>query len=215
MAKRGNGFTAESPQAPEPVPSGVGALDLKARLDRYGEILAKSLDLAEAGVSLGLTVIGTVGAAAHDKILSRLLEATTPGNAQPAASPAGPSPAAPPAEAADASTYGITNRLQLVPGAPVSVSFSINNDSPVEAKQVSLTVEAIAGQSTGAVLLPGTLAVLPSATAIAPMDFEKFVLQGAIPPETPPDVYYGFINVGGEGGTRIPVRLIVEPGRGA
>ena len=77
-----------------------------------------------------------------------------------------------------------------------------------------LAVEAFAGERTGALLSPSALAVSPNAAAIAPMDFEKFVLHGAIPPETPPDVYDGAVTVGAEGGMRIPVQLVVEP-RGA
>jgi hypothetical protein len=218
MARHGNGATAKPSPASEPASASASAstdaLDLKARLDRYGEILAKGLDLAEAGLALGLRVITTVGDAAQQKILDRLAEAAA-SELTPAAPTAGPSaPSPPPTETAKAPAYGITNRLPLVPGAPFRVSFSINNDNPLAAKQVLLAVEAFAGERTGALLSPSTLAVSPNAAAIAPMDFEKFVLHGAIPPETPPDVYDGAVTVGAEGGMRIPVRLVVEP-RGA
>jgi hypothetical protein len=215
MAKQGNGATAEPPPAPEPAAASADALDLKARLDRYGEILAKGLDLAETGLSLGLMVIGKVGAAAQEKIFERLMDTVAPEHAP--ATPSGtPSPPVPPqAETAGTPAYGITNRLPLVPGAPFSVSFSINNDSPLAAKQVSLAVEAFAGERTGAPLSPAALAVSPNAAAIAPMDFEKFVLHGAIPLETVPDVYLGSVSLGSEEGMRIPVRLVIEPGGGA
>ena len=107
-----------------------------------------------------------------------------------------------------------------MPGAPFAVSFSINNDSPLEAKQVSLAVAGFTGERTGAPLSPAALAVSPSAASIAPMDFEKFVLHGAIPQETAPDVYYGAVSMGPESGMGpesvmlIPVRLVIEPGGG-
>ena len=218
MDKHGNGgASAEPTSTPEPAPTAARGLDLKARLDRYGEILAKGLDLAEAGLSLGLTVIGTVGAAAQQKISARLAEAATAATEQAPIAPA--AAGSPPSQAstsnqpaqAPAPAYGITNRLRLVPGAPVSVSFSINNDSPLVAKQVALQVDAFVGERTGAPLPVGALAVTPGATEIAPMDFEKFVLRGAIPPETPPDVYHGSISIGAEA-VRIPVRLVIELG---
>lgn len=219
MTKQGNGATAEPPPAPEPTSaSPVDALDLKGRLDRYGEILVKGLDLAEAGLSLGLMVIGRVGTAAQEKIVERFMDQVmpTPNAAASSAPPSpGPSPQAPPQAAPEAPAYGITNRLPLVPGAPFSVSFSINNDSSEGAKRVGLGVEPFTGERSGAALPANTLAVLPSAADIAPMDFEKFVLQGVIPLEMPPDIYHGAVSVGPESGIRIPVRLVVERGGAA
>ena len=51
------------PEVPgkSPPPSGPGAgVDLRERLDQMGTILAKGLDLAEAGVSLGVTILNRV-----------------------------------------------------------------------------------------------------------------------------------------------------------
>lgn len=193
----------EGPPAPPPPPATDGAAQSGGRqpIDRIGQLLAKSFDLAEAGISLGLTLVETVGGVAHHRLL---------GIVEP------PPPAAPPPPApalADAPRGGITNRTPLAPGAPVSVSFSINNDSPTRAWDVSLAVEPFVGQRTGATLPPGALAVAPSAARVAPMDFEKFVLRGAIPPETPPDIYDGHVCGDASAGVRIPVRLVVEAQR--
>ena len=46
--------------------------------------------------------------------------------------------------------------------------------------------------------------------AIAPMDFEKFVLRGAIPETSPADIYHGSIAVTAEDSMRIPVLLVIE-----
>ena len=58
------------PEAPgKPPPSGPGAsVDLRERIDQMGTILAKGLDLAEAGVSLGVTILNRVSLAAQQKI---------------------------------------------------------------------------------------------------------------------------------------------------
>ncbi len=215
-----NGAAANGPP-PNATPGGASAqpppaddgLDLKARLDRFGDLLGKGLDLAEAGLSLGLTVASTLGAAAQQKIFEKMMEATVPEPAAPAPVPAAPPPpatgsAAPP----DAQpAFGITNRLRLAPGMPVSISFSVNNDSAAAPKQVALRVEPFTGERTGAMLPPASLSVTPEAAAIAPMDFEKFVLRGAIPETSPADIYHGSIAVTAEDSMRIPVLLVIEP----
>lgn len=206
MADRGNG-TDTSPRpgsqsdAPDP-------LDLKARLNRFGELLGKGFDLAEAGLSLGLTVVGTLGAVAQRKIFEKMIES-------PASEPSVPQPGAPPSpragsEATPAAAFGITNRLRLAPGLPVSISFSINNESATTPKQVALRLEPFTGERTGALLPPAILAVTPDTVVIAPMDFEKFVLHGSIPETMPPDLYHGSIAVNADAAMRIPVLLVVE-----
>lgn len=208
MAERGNGATAEAGPQPPPEPPG-DALDLKARLERFGEILARGLDLAEAGMTLGLTVLGTLGAAAQTKIIERMLNPSAEGAAaEPAATHAAAGPA--PAGASENATYGITNRLPLRPGDAVSISFSVNNESAAVAKNVRLVVEAFSGERSGAVLPQDCLEVSPGERAIAPMDFEKFVLEGRIPADVTPDRYRGSVMVLGEGPMRIPVLLAVE-----
>jgi hypothetical protein len=193
-----NAASGSAPAQPAPADD---AFDLKARLDRFGDLLGKGLDLAEAGLSLGLTVAGTLGAAAQQKILEKIMEAGT-ADQPPVAAP-------PPAAPEPSSAFGITNRLRLAPGMAVRISFSINNDSAAAPKQVALRVEPFTGERTGAMLPPASLAVTPEAAVIAPMDFEKFVLGGAIPATSPADTYHGSIAVTAEDGMRIPVLLVV------
>jgi hypothetical protein len=189
--------------------------ELKQRLDQVGKILARGLDLAEAGVSLGVTIVSRVGVAAQQKIREGIDAATASGVA-----PAGPGPMQP-AEApqSDAGSsvaesepaYGITNRLPLTPGGTVKLSFSVNNDSMIEPKKVDLRIEGFTGDTQRARLDASTFTIKPTRKTIAPVDFEKFILQGSVPADAPPDVYRGAVTV--ESGTelRIPVVLVVMP----
>ena len=54
-------------EAPEQQANPPG-VELRQRLDQIGNILAKGLDLAEAGASLGVTIISRIGVAAQQKI---------------------------------------------------------------------------------------------------------------------------------------------------
>lgn len=203
--------TTTTPPQPE------DGLNMRERLDRFGDLLGKGLDLAEAGLSLGLTVASTLGAAAQQKIFERMMDAASgvaadiysPQAGSPEAGPV-PPPAAATNTAAEPPPFGITNRLRLTPGMNVSISFSINNDSGTAPKQVSVRVEPFTGQRTGAMLPPASLSVTPDSATIAPMDFEKFVLIGTIPATSPPDVYHGSIAMGAEDGMRIPAVLVIK-----
>jgi hypothetical protein len=212
MAKRapgGNGTDAAQPvggsRPASPADEGV---DLKGRLEQFGDLLGRGLDLAEAGLSLGITLATTLGTVAQQKIVGKIMDvAGSDPSPQASVSGAAPAPASP---APPPQAFGITNRLPLVPGMAVSISFSINNDSAVAPKQVSLRVEPFTGERSGAMLPPESLLVTPASIAIAPMDFEKFVLVGAIPEMSPPDTYNGSIAVTAEDSMRIPVLLVVE-----
>jgi F0F1-type ATP synthase membrane subunit c/vacuolar-type H+-ATPase subunit K len=209
MADQTNGTDTSPPRAAPTASHSESSdtLDLKARLDRFGELLGKGLDLAEAGLSLGLTVVGTLGAVAQQKIFEKVMEGAA---SEPSAPQSTAPPPASPETAPAPPTFGITNRLRLAPGLPVSISFSINNDSATAPKQVVLRLEPFTGERTGALLPPASLAVTPDTAAIAPMDFEKFVLRGTIPESTPPDLYHGSIAVDAETVMRIPVLLVIE-----
>lgn len=180
--------------------------ELRERLDQVGTILAKGLDLAEAGVSLGATILGRVSVAAQQKIREGLDAAAKP-------QPQAPGPAEPfnPPSAEPEPEYGLTNRLPLVPGAEVRISFSVNNDSMTEVKKVDLKVQGFAGDSQEAALDPSGFSVKPAQKTIAPVDFEKFVLQGAIPDTVPPDIYRGVVVVSSDKDLFIPVVLVVTP----
>lgn len=218
MAERGNGSAGG--QAAEESAAGAGrhaedVLDLKARLDRFGELLARGLDLAEAGLSLGLTMLGTIGSATQTKIIERMLNpgadeggaqaGTREGTGTAAGVAAGTEPAA-------GQAFGITNRLSLRPGGRVRISFSINNESASAEKDVTVLAEVFAGERSGTALPAEALTVTPREAKIAPMDFEKFLLEGTIPETTPPDLYRGSVVVLGDGAMRIPVALSVEGG---
>jgi hypothetical protein len=185
----------------------AAAAELRGRIDQVGAILAKGLDLAEAGLSLGVTIVSRVGAVAQEKLLDRVAAAAATADHPEAPAPAAAPPAPPPA--APASGFGITNRLPLTPGGAVRISFSINNESATASKKVALQVEGFAGEATGRSIDPAGFAVKPAKKVIEPMDFEKFILEGAVPADAPPDIYRGAILVASDGELRIPVWLAV------
>lgn len=209
----------ESGSSPETSSTETAAADFQGRADQLGSILAKGLDLAEAGLSLGLKVITRVGAAAQQGVFDRIGASVEspeaagfqPGGAEaPTAPPASPlGPAAPEVTVPEEELYCITNRLPLAPGGSFKVSFSINNDSMAAPKNLSLRAEGFIGENERAPLDAEGFKVKPMRKTIAPMDFEKFVLEGVVPPETPPDVYHGWIVVTSGDEFRIPVRLVV------
>ncbi len=194
----------------------AGASPFSGKADQIGSLFSKGLELAEAGLSLGLTVIDRVGNVAQQK----LFDGVSIGGASPQPAPvppqemgaapgaATPEPAAAPPEP-EMPAYCITNRLPLAPGGVVKISFSINNDSLTESKRVSVAFEGMVGESSQHPIPPDAFTVKPARKNIAPMDFEKFVLQGALTPETPPDVYLGSVVVSSEESFRIPVRVVV------
>lgn len=200
----------EQPRQQQADPPGA---ELRQRLDQVGTILAKGLDLAEAGVSLGVTIISRVGVAASQKIREGMDAAAA--NATPAASDAGMQTRTQPAAEAEPtepeSAFGITNRLPLTPGGSFKISFSVNNDSMTEPKKVELRVEGFTGDATGARLDASDFAVKPALKTIAPVDFEKFVLQGAIAAGVQSDVYRGAVTVASDSELKIPVVLVVMP----
>lgn len=200
---------AEAPGQKASAQGEAPGMEFRQRLDQVGTILAKGLDLAEAGVSLGVTIISRVGVAATQKIREGMDAAAA---INPATMPGAPQQAPEPDVVAEPEpVYGITNRLPLTPGGSVKISFSVNNDSMTEPKKVELRVEGFAGDANGGRLDAAAFSVKPSPKTIAPVDFEKFTLQGTVPPDAPPDVYRGVIVVTSENEFRIPVVLVVMP----
>jgi hypothetical protein len=189
-----------------------GAAELRGTIDQVGAILAKGLDLAEAGLSLGVTIMSRVGAVAQEKLAERVAAATasaTMATASAAEAPEAPAPSTPASAAAPSSGFGITNRLPLMPGGALRISFSINNEAATAAKKVALEIEGFLGDATGFRVDPAGFTVKPAKKVIEPMDFEKFVLEGALPADAPPDIYRGAILVASDGELRIPVWLAV------
>ena len=181
------------------VPDEPNVPDLTGRADQIGAIIVKTLDLAEAGLSLGITVLTKAGAAAQEALAERA--------PAPDGRPAADSPSAePPLEE---EPFFLANRLPLAPGGEVHVSFSITNDSLVEPKRVSVQIADFVGETDGVRIPSDAFAVRPARKTIAPVDFEKFVLTGKLPAATPPDVYRGAVVVGSTEELSIPVRLLV------
>ena len=209
-ADAGSQSHQEAPQQ-QANPPGV---ELRQRLDQIGNILAKGLDLAEAGASLGVTIISRIGVAAQQKIREGIDAAAAASVApiQPGTGPAAQaqaySEAAPPVTEAEPG-FGITNRLPLTPGGTVKISFSVNNDSMTEPKKVELRVEGFTGDSQSARLDASAFTVKPPRKVIAPVDFEKFILEGPVPADAPPDVYRGIVTVVSGNELKIPVVLVV------
>jgi hypothetical protein len=194
----------EAAGGPRPAPA--DNLDLKAKMDRFGDILNKTLDLAEIGMNLSLSLITTMSTIAQDKIVQRMTQPMAPADPQEmpqAGAPQATEPRAPP-------VYGITNRLRLVPGGPATISFSVNNESVSEPKQVTLHVEGYAGDRSGRFLPADMLRVVPASGTIQPMDFEKFVLEGTIPADAVPDTYRGAVVVASDDVIRIPIWLAID-----
>ena len=201
--------TQQAEEKPREQINDASGADLKGRLDQMGTILAKGLDLAEAGVSLGVTILSRVSVAAQQKIREGLDAAAQTAEAAQGQAPANEQYAPPQAEAEP--EYGLTNRLPLMPGAEVKISFSVNNDSMTDVKKVELKIQGFAGDNQKAALDASTFSIKPAQKTIAPVDFEKFVLQGTVPETTPPDIYRGVVVVTSGKDLFIPVVLVVTP----
>jgi hypothetical protein len=192
-----------------------GGIPFLGNADQIGATVSKGLDLAEAGLSLGLTLINRVGAMVQESIADKLSPAGTAAQAPPAPPPDAAHPGArgpvqePPSELG--AGYCIMNRIPLRPGDEASVSFSINNDSADGVKRVKLQLHGFEGQVSGARIASKDFALTPSSKTIAPMDFEKFVLKGMIPGNVPSDVYHGKVTVVADQAFDIPVRLMIGP----
>jgi hypothetical protein len=100
--------------------------------------------------------------------------------------------------------------MPLHPGSSVYVPFSINNDQPNTAKHLKLSVLGFTGATRGGNLQRDRFSVTPSECTIGPMDFDRFVLDGKIPDDAPPDSYAGWVVVEGDEDMRIPVMLLVS-----
>jgi hypothetical protein len=191
---------------------------VSARSDQIAALLGKTVNLLETGIDLGINLMGRLGDLARDQIAEKLTgrpgTGSQGGPAEETGSGSGPlrreEPGAGPESPQPAASLGVVNRLPLFPGSQVHVSFSINNDTSSSHKKLRLGVEGFIGASQNAILDGKRFLVKPSNAVIAPMDFEKFVLTGEIPPETSEDSYGGWIVVTGEEGFRIPITLVVS-----
>lgn len=215
-ATPGAGKAGKEPSARDAGTASLGSAS--DRSERITALLSKTVNLLETGIDLGINLMGRLGDLARDQLTEKLTgrSGTGPQGAPLEETGQGPGPfrREEPGAASESpqaqGSLGVVNRLPLFPGSPVQVSFSINNDTPSSHKKLRLAVEGFVGGNQKAILDDKAFSVKPANAVIAPMDFEKFVLTGGIPPDTPEDSYGGWIVVTGEEGFRIPVTLVVS-----
>lgn len=214
--KAKKGVSAQTSAAGDNLPGRAAIQDILGRTDQIGAILSKGLDLAEAGIGLGMNLIGKLGSVAQEQVIGNIAKTVMPG--QYGAQNAQERPTAPPYRrgedeagdaGADSRAMCIVNRRPLFPGSAVEISFSINNDSPANARKVHIEIDGFTGSAHGLNIPSELFSIRPADIEIAPMDFEKFVLAGAIPQDAPDDSYNGWLRLAGEDGIRMPVILIV------
>lgn len=214
-AKKGGPSAQASPDAGDKLPGKAAIQDILGRTDQIGTILSKGLDLAEAGIGLGINLIGKFGSMAQDQVIGNIAKTVMPGQWGRQNAPERPAAPAyrrnedePDGPVADSSMC-IVNRRPLFPGSAVEISFSINNDSPTHARKVHIEIDGFTGSAHGCNIPSELFSIRPADIEIAPMDFEKFVLTGAIPQDAPEDSYNGWLRLAGEEGLKMPVILIV------
>lgn len=191
--------------------------DLLGRKDQIGSILNKGLDLAEAGIGLGINLVSQLGSMVQGQAINKIIggekASVVNTHTEPENTYSEYSKAEETGKDRRSSGYPdgtcIKNRMPIFPGNEVNISFSINNDSPSSTKKLKLGVEGFIGEEHQFKLDHQAFSVHPSEKAIAPMDFDKFTLTGKLPKETPEDSYNGWIIISGEKQFRIPVTLIV------
>jgi hypothetical protein len=188
----------------------------------------KGLDLAEVGIGLGVDIVARLGSIFKDQVFDKFNTADIL-NAVMSKAPAeqhatdeyrrdASNSSTNPAQTdnqntavqAHDNTPYLFNRLSLQPGTDVSLSFSINNDSLTTSKPITISIEKFTGQLHQNTIDASVFSITPDSIAIAPADFEKFVLTGKLPPEILPDTYRGWINVAEQQTYRIPVVLVVS-----
>ena len=183
------------PNGAPPTPPGSGGTG-----SQMESLVAKLLQLADAGVGLGINMISLINTYAQRQMAA---DPQPPAQAPPQTS----SPKEPEADRG----YCIVNRVPLHPGSAVSVPFSINNEQTDAIRHLRLSVLGFTGTTYGSALPQADFSVDPKEREIGPMDFDRFVLLGTIPGDVPPDLYSGWVLVQGDEEVRIPVMLMVSP----
>ena len=203
----------------------------------FEEMVDKGLDLAEAGIGIGFNIVARLGSIFKDQVYDKIrtsdmLNSVMGNNAASQGyteNNQGPENSAYSEQhrrqteqsqtqssndtaqsGSTAQAYYLFNRLPLFPGAEAALSFSINNDSLTKDKKIRISVEGFVGEAQRVALDASMFSVSPGEIAIAPADFEKFVLKGAIPADVPADNYHGWLTVSEQELYRIPVILAVS-----
>jgi len=196
----------------ETAPKSGANHDGKEAALQVSSLAAKLVELADVGVSLGINFISMLNSLARSQITGAVLNGNGHQVAPEREPHASPPAAGVAAESTASRSYCIVNRTLIHAGGPVRVSFSINNDLPDVPKKLFVAVEGFVGATRGFAFDGGGFTVTPGEASIEPMDFERFVLRGAIPEEAPEDSYNGWIVVEGDEQMRIPVMLVVTKG---
>jgi hypothetical protein len=190
--------------APKPAPEAKPAPSPRPSA-QMSSLVSKVMELADAGVGLGINVISLLNTMARSQVAG-----AAPAEPQPQGDERPPAPPSDAPHTEASRNYCIVNRRPIHPGGPVQVSFSINNDLPDAAKKLRVTAKGFVGAARGFSFDDAGFAVNPPEKLIDAMDFERFVLTGSIPADAPEDSYNGWILVDGEEQMRIPVVLLVS-----
>lgn len=181
-----------------------------------GAIMSKGMELAEAGLNLGINLVHKFGGSLQEQVIEKFARTgstifkSSAGEASPSPETAATSAGNTPDSGTEAAFSGITNRMPAFPGSELRISFSINNDSTSVARQVHLSLESdLLGELSGKTLGKKLFALQPSSVAIAPADFDKFTLFANIPVNQQADHYFGALIVDGEEKMRIPLRVSI------
>lgn len=179
------------------------------RGEQIGEIFSKILELAKCSVDLGINVVSQLTELVKGRQVGSLTvdEGYQESPYHPHPEPHGPAAGSEQTDL-DRGRY-VTNRTPVFPGGSVRVPCSLNNDSHLLEKKISLTVQEFIGSTQGFQIAPSAFVLEPSEIVIAPVDFEKFVLTGTVPQNAPPDAYYGGIVIDGDETAQIPVVIVV------
>ena len=172
---------------------------------QMSSLVSKFMELADAGVGLGINVISLLNTLARSQVAG-----AAPAEPQPQGDGRPPAPPEETPHAEAPRNYCIVNRRPIHPGSAVQVSFSINNDLPDAAKKLRVTAKGFVGAARGFSFDGAVFSLNPSEKLIDAMDFERFVLTGSIPADAPEDSYNGWILVDGDEQMRIPVVLLVS-----
>jgi hypothetical protein len=172
-------------------------------MERLNGVLSKTIELAEAALQLGVRLVDNMGRGGEGS-RSRPADSAAPhGYGEDAQE-------GPPAQQGPVPSDGrVGNRTPLRPGSEVRIAFSISNDASAK-RAIALKLGPLVGEARGASLAEGALSVSPDRFTLEPFDFEKLVLVGRIPANTPPDAYAGGIVVtGADQPIVVPLRLVV------
>ncbi len=195
-------------------------------------LLTRGFDLLEAGIDLGINLVSKLGNVAQEQVVDKVSGmvrsaatmndmAGTGSQEVSAGDTKGESMGKRVPEAENSDAYEeseaqqagmhIVNRLPLSPNSKADISFSINNNSPSSPKTLSFTIEGFVGKTYNVTLDSKMFSIRPSKKVIAPMDFEKFMLKGDIPKDTPEDSYQGWVIVSdAQERFKIPVTLFIS-----